>query len=597
MSPTYRLVGKLDAGALADLYEAERAGAGAALVMKVFHRETSDGAYALGLAETLNQMRGLRHPGLIPWTELGFVDGRLVVVRPAVDGAHLGLALKQLQSRALLLSSRSSLLLGLQLLDALGRMHAAGIVHGAITPGNVLCLATGALALTEFGALRALVAAPALRRAFATRGRSVYRAPEVSQGDAPTERSDLYSVGAIVYELLTLRQAVAAGGGMSTRREGLVLPSRIDRRINSRLDAVILRALEPSPHRRFGSCREFADALDDYLALEASGDEADELARFFAGAASDMRAPQRDAALPFPGDFELQPLGGASPGRDESPTLPLPARASSVLSPSRPARLQLAPVSEEETSALSFEDTTAPGYAGPLEQGWDAPPGAIATPVSRASLPARHGLHQGAQSPASPLVPWSLEEELPVSFRRPSPPSLEPTNPGEVPPAEEAAPEQGEPNDTEVNVFMALPRGPDSRPWPLLRASARASLLAVTCAGLAGLVVWRLTPEEALPVPERPSVQSPQVEGAQELEAPVRDIGFLSLSTDVPAAVFIDGVRVTHPTPLVRFPVRAGVRRVELRALRARSRKTLSLSFREGQHRTVRGVLRKAPRR
>ncbi|WP_375745119.1 protein kinase [Corallococcus interemptor] len=409
MSGTYRLVGRTEAGDLAELYESLLLPT-LPVAVKLFLPRTSDPAYARALAETVRRLQPVRHPGLLHVVDVGFVRQRLAVVREDVDGFTLGVALQRLNTKEVLLPPTVALSIVIQLLEAVQLAHDAGVVHGAITPGNVLLAREGFPAICDFGALQALLSVPQLKRTFAHRGRSAYRAPEVTRGEAPTEASDVYSLGAIAYELLTLREAVVPGSGVSTRREALPPPSRLDRRINSRLDPAIMRALDPAPQRRFRSCGEFAQALRNFLSAGGGLPGADEVARFVSELFPNEVSIAAPGPVPFAEPFQLEPVSGA-----EMDDLHAEEHEASIV---QRAPYSRAP-SEQEASAETQE--AAPGFeefrpedyapdddapmddepgpegeprstelspAGPLEQGWDAPPGVLAQKARRPDSPA-----------------------------------------------------------------------------------------------------------------------------------------------------------------------------------------------------------------
>ncbi|WNG37061.1 serine/threonine protein kinase [Archangium violaceum] len=311
MSSAYRLTGRIEAGELADLYEAVQEPGGAKVVIKLFHPKTSDPRYAAVLAQTYSVLNPLHPEGVLHVLDMGFVKNRLAVVRESVEGYTLGTALQRLSSKEVLLPSPVALHLIIQLLESVERAHAVGVVHGAITPGNVLLSRAGLPAVCDFGALQALIGVPELKRAFAGRGRSAYRAPEVGRGDMPDVLSDIYSIGAMAYELLTLREAVVPDGGVSTRRAGLPPPSRLDRRIHARLDPIILRALEATPSRRFRSCAEFAGSLRNFLSTNGGLPGTEESRRFVA----ELFPNEVSVGLgpvPFSERFTLTPISGVS---------------------------------------------------------------------------------------------------------------------------------------------------------------------------------------------------------------------------------------------------------------------------------------------
>jgi eukaryotic-like serine/threonine-protein kinase len=313
MSTAYRLTGRIEAGDLAELYEAVQEPGGPRVVIKLFHPKTSDPRYATTLAGVYSVLNPLNPEGIVPVLDIGFVKQRLAVVRDAVEGHSLGTALYRLNTKEVLLPPATALWLIIQLLESVERAHAAGVIHGSITPGNVLLSRGGLPSVCDFGALQSLLAVPELKRAFAGRGRSAYRAPEVGRGEPPDVLSDIYSIGAIAYELLTLREAVIPDGGVSTRRAGLPPPSRLDRRLHARLDPIILRALEATPSRRYRSCAEFAASLRNFLSTNGGLPGAEDARRFVAELfPNEMAAGAAPGPVPFSERFSLTPISGVS---------------------------------------------------------------------------------------------------------------------------------------------------------------------------------------------------------------------------------------------------------------------------------------------
>lgn len=275
----YLLAGRIESGELAELYRGTRDGA-QAVVVKLFLPRTSDPAYAVELANTTRLLSVVDHPGLVSVFELGLVHGRLAVVMDDVGKVTLGQALTRLNTKEVLLAPGLAVALVLELLEAMQQAHSAGVMHGALTPGNVMLTPEGRCAIRDFGALKALFASKALARQFGSRGRSSYRAPENTSGDELSVESDIYSVAAIAYELLTLKEASTGESNVSTRRGVVPPPSRVDRRLNPRLDPIILRALDQTPSRRYRSANDFASALREFLSANGGLPSRDEHKRF-----------------------------------------------------------------------------------------------------------------------------------------------------------------------------------------------------------------------------------------------------------------------------------------------------------------------------
>ncbi|MGV3619696.1 MAG: serine/threonine protein kinase [Archangium sp.] len=305
----YRLTGRLEQSQLADLFRAERDGS-EAVVIKLFHLKTSDAAYARVIGDVSRQLQPVSHAGIARVLDVGMVDGQLAIVRQDVGKYTLGLALQRLNTREVYLPPTLALALCLELLDAVSAAHAAGVVHGALTPGNTLIGADGRISVTDFGALTALQASAPLKKSFGSRGRSSYRAPELNNGGAPTIASDIYALGAITYELLTLREASLGNSAVSTRSERLPPPSRLVRRLHSRIDPVIMRALENAPARRHKSCADFAEGLREFLVASGGIPPREDLQKFVGELFPNEVQVSISTQVPIERAFELTDISG-----------------------------------------------------------------------------------------------------------------------------------------------------------------------------------------------------------------------------------------------------------------------------------------------
>lgn len=307
----YRLTGRLEQSQLADLFRGERLEAGQReasepVVLKLFHLKTSDAAYAKVVADTARQLQSVTHQGVAHVLDVGMIDGHLAIVRQDSGKYTLGLALQRLNTREVILPPAVALALAIELLDAVGAAHEAGVVHGALTPGNILLGADGRISVADFGALTALQASPALKKSFGARGRSSYRAPEPETSIA----SDIYALGAITYELLTLKEASTGSANVSTRSERLPPPSRLVRRLHSRIDPVIMRALENSPSRRHKTCAEFAEGIREFLSASGGMPGREDLKKFVGELFPNEVQLAAAGPVPIERAFELTDIAG-----------------------------------------------------------------------------------------------------------------------------------------------------------------------------------------------------------------------------------------------------------------------------------------------
>jgi len=221
----------------------------------------------------------LEHPHIARLLDGGLTeDGTPYLVMQYVEGDPL---LRWCDARALDVDSRIRLML--QIFDAVEFAHEQFIVHRDLKPANILVTAEGRAVLLDFGIARLLdseagVAAETSVPVFTAR----YASPEQVRGMAASVRSDVYSLGVVLYELLTgaipyrvegeniaaMLRAVSEQDPVAPSEQAAASPG-LRRRLAGDLDAILLKAIEKAPERRYGSVREFGADLRRVLAGEA----------------------------------------------------------------------------------------------------------------------------------------------------------------------------------------------------------------------------------------------------------------------------------------------------------------------------------------
>ena len=308
----FRLLGRLEGSELSELYRAERTDGGP-VVLKLFHPRTTDVAYAKVIADYAQRLSSVSVPGFARVLQVGLFQRRLAIVREDVGRYTLGQALTRLNTREVVLPPAVAIAFIIELADVLEAAHRASVVHGALTPGNVLLGSNGRAAIADFGALDALIASPVLKKAFADRGRSSYRAPEVRGAGRATASSDIYALGALAYELLTLKEASVGRDSLSTRQgEKLPPPSRLVRRLHSRIDPIIMRALEQTPGRRQRSAGELSSGLREFLSEQGGVPGREDVRKFVDELFPKDVVTNALGPVPFQGAFELDDIAGVS---------------------------------------------------------------------------------------------------------------------------------------------------------------------------------------------------------------------------------------------------------------------------------------------
>lgn len=214
---------------------------------------------------------GLSHPNIVAVYDWGAHDGTYFMVMEYVAGTTLKEVVRRRGPRP----EHEALAIGASVADALGAAHARGVVHRDVKPHNVLVDPNGNVKVTDFGIARA-AGASQLTNADQVLGSASYASPEQIQRLPVDARSDLYSLGAVLYELLTGSPPFDGDSAVSVAwqhvhteppRLGAVAPA-----VSAAAEAVILRALAKRPDDRFQSAGEMRQALLDVVRQTAAPD-------------------------------------------------------------------------------------------------------------------------------------------------------------------------------------------------------------------------------------------------------------------------------------------------------------------------------------
>lgn len=588
----YTLRARLESGELADLYRGED-DRGRSVAIKVFTPRTSDSTYGKALADVSARARGLKAPGIIAFHEVGMVEDRLVAVRDDVEGYTLGQALQRLSAREVAITPELSLFVAAEACRAVAAAHGAGLAHGAITPGNVLLGFDGAVRVCDFGALEAMAAAPALK-AFAQKGRGAYRAPEQSRPGPASPSADVYSLGAILYEVLTLREVAGErGGSISTKRDALMAPSRRVRRLNQRVDPVVMRALDLSVGRRYADARELQEAIRELFAALGVAPSAPALGKWVRELFPTEVSIAGDASnLAFTSAFTLSTIAGAAEVGTEpvEPSAPRRAFSGSIAGAADDADAITAPAAEPVPDAFLAGAMPEPG-APPLAaaESWYAPPGRMDPVRARARPEARAPMR--ADTPVDP----------------PRADAAEPVR-SDMAPAVPAADDAGKTRED-----WRVPPAPVARPRRLRSVKAwavaggGALLLALFFGYAARQFLRRLGHEVALPPNLAKALDTgvalPELAARPFLEPRPRPPaardrpGVLRIVSDQPAWVLVNDTNLQRKTPIAAYSMDPGRHVVRFVHAQTGARIDKEVVVREGATTTVSATFVRARRR
>jgi serine/threonine-protein kinase len=211
------------------------------------------------LIEKARALTVLSHPNVTTLFDVGEHQGRVFLAFEFQRGQSL-----RAEAAGRAMNVRRAVEIAVQIADAVADAHSQGFVHGGLSPDSIVISAKGRAKVPAFEL--------AAHGGFEDDGRDArlrdYDSPEEAQGHAPDDRSDIYSVGAILYEMLTTRRPMHRGASA---------PSASNPKVPKEIDAVVLKALSPNPDSRYQSAVSFAGELRASLAvldaLDVAGEE------------------------------------------------------------------------------------------------------------------------------------------------------------------------------------------------------------------------------------------------------------------------------------------------------------------------------------
>ena len=255
----YNLLEQLERSGPGDLYRARDTKAGRTVAVRLLPADFTSDPAAL-----INQARGLTslsHPNVTTLFDVGEHEGRVYFAFEFQKGQSL-----RAEAAGRPMNVRRAVEIAIQIADAVADAHAAGFVHGGLSPESIVISAKGRAKIPAFEL--------AAQGGFNQDGRDArlhdYESPEEANGQPPDDRSDIYSVGAILYEMLTTRRPLHRGASA---------PSASNPKVPKEIDAVVLKALAPNPASRYQSAVGFAGELRASIAvldqLGVAGEEED----------------------------------------------------------------------------------------------------------------------------------------------------------------------------------------------------------------------------------------------------------------------------------------------------------------------------------
>lgn len=258
----YKVIEKIGVGGMADVYRAYDELLGRTVAIKILHANFASDEGFVGRFKREAQNAGrLSHPNIVNMYDVGYDQGYHYIVMEYVEGQTLK---EYIQERGKL-SVDEAVKFAVAIAEGLEHAHAMGIVHCDIKPHNMLITKSGRLKVTDFGIARAMNSQNTMMYTNSVMGSAHYLSPEQASGKAIDGSTDIYSLGVVLYEMLTGRVPYEADTPIAVAlkhvKDKLIPPTRYNPSIPPLLESVVMKALQKKPADRYRSVSEMIGDL------------------------------------------------------------------------------------------------------------------------------------------------------------------------------------------------------------------------------------------------------------------------------------------------------------------------------------------------
>jgi len=261
----YLIQARKGSGGMAMVYQAHDLTLERSVAIKLLRKDFSDQAeFRKNFHQEAKAAAKLSHPNIVTVHDFGIHDDQLFIVMEYVSGIDLKTMLKKHGK----LEIDESIDLIRQACSGIGYAHRAGLVHCDVKPQNMLVTADHQLKVLDFGIARALATIKADEKSDIVWGSPQYFSPEQASGAAPSPASDVYSLGVILYELLTGQLPFTAKTSQELaqlHREALAAsPRKLNPKIPIKLEQIIIKVLAKEPSARYRTADQFGKVIDQF---------------------------------------------------------------------------------------------------------------------------------------------------------------------------------------------------------------------------------------------------------------------------------------------------------------------------------------------
>ncbi len=261
----YEITERVGLGGMAEVYRAQDNVLGRTVAVKtMLPQYAADPTFTKRFRQEAASAAKLQSPYIVSIYDWGLDDETYYIVMEFLRGTDLKTAIQERGA----INQRKAAEIGSQVAQALSVAHAGGVIHRDIKPQNIMIQPDGNIKVMDFGIARAGDAG--LSQTATVLGTAHYVSPEQAQGKELTGASDIYSLGVVLYEATTGKLPFDGQDAVSVAvkqvNEVPAAPSTINPNIDPSLEAIIMKALEKDPERRFKDASEMRHVLNDFLA-------------------------------------------------------------------------------------------------------------------------------------------------------------------------------------------------------------------------------------------------------------------------------------------------------------------------------------------
>ncbi|HEY7667126.1 MAG TPA: Stk1 family PASTA domain-containing Ser/Thr kinase [Actinomycetota bacterium] len=296
----YRLEARIGSGGMAEVYRGFDTTLNRTVAIKVLLPQFArDAGFVERFRREAQAAARMNQPNIVGVYDSGSDDETQFIVMEFIEGRTLADFMSQGGS----LSPMQAVEVAEKICDALAYAHARGVIHRDIKPANIMVTRDGEVKVMDFGIARIVAGPETAPQTSAVLGTAAYISPEQAQGQGVDGRTDIYSLGAVLYEMLAKRPPFVGDSPVSVAykqvNETPEPPSAHNPDVPPRLDAVVMRALAKNPANRYQGASEFEDDLKRVRA----GQEVEATPLLpVGGEATQVISRQQTAVLPPTGD-------------------------------------------------------------------------------------------------------------------------------------------------------------------------------------------------------------------------------------------------------------------------------------------------------